>query len=616
MEKSFSISTSSLITEPSVSVPRVCFIGFCDVVQDIKEGPPPLWYLNLGGVSKTRLFFVYPVHIQAETVVFAIYEPASAEKFLIHCRPTSATGQDFFLPIELSFQELESGSRAPESQGTVASRIPGWVLLPAQIGGEVPVTEPGEYRAYLLQGDVELYIGSMLFLHAQAPPISPEEANGLASNPFARKNVQFTLACKKCGSEMKIYAGLEKDAELEADGWRRNDEVPERFRCECFAMDVSLEWIKAGLHAALRPNMEPHLDPTIHLVGLYEQGLLEQQASRFKALLNADSPVETIKQFLESHPTFFSVFDPVMLRGAGSLGNGAGYDFAILNAKRELLLFKVASASSGLVQKDRVTSAALKGILGEAAACLQEVERSVQSGPFTLPSGYIASTKAIILAGRTPKSEMRVSSRTTAVVGVQLYTYDDLFRYLAEVVRQMPGQTVAPTSSLAIVQPGCYAGVLADCAGGLSREHYFSDAVMKLFGDVDLKVSGLPWQKEGEQKTLRAASLVANVLCQKHNQRLSPLDKEAEQFFGTIYKCTRGGIQGLIPTDEMRFEFDGRLIERWMLKIVCGAIASGNYGGQSRVVPVSWVDVLFERREWPEVHFSFNGRALLHRPRL
>ena len=127
---------------------------------------------------------------------------------------------------------------------------------------------------------------------------------------------------------------------------------------------------------------------------------------------------------------------------------------------------------------------------------------------------------------------------------------------------------------------------------------------MKLFGDVDLKVSGLPWQKDGAQKTLRAASLVANVLCQEHNQRLSPLDKEAAQFFETIYKCTRGGIQGLIPTDDLRFEFDGRLIERWMLKVICGAIASGNYGGQSRVVPLSWIDVLYERRAWPE-EFTF-----------
>jgi hypothetical protein len=119
-----------------------------------------------------------------------------------------------------------------------------------------------------------------------------------------------------------------------------------------------------------------------------------------------------------------------------------------------------------------------------------------------------------------------------------------------------------------------------------------------------MKVSGMPWQKEGEQKILRAASLVSNVLCQKHNQRLSPLDKEAEDFFNTIYKCTRGGIQGLIPIDDLHFEFNGRLLERWMLKVICGAIAAGNYRGNSRVVPSSWVDVLYERRPWPE-EFTF-----------
>ena len=88
----------ALITESSGAVPRVCFIGFCDVVQHVPQNPTQLSYLNLAGVSPARVFFMYPIHIQGQKALFAIYEPASSAETLIHCRPTSGTGQDFFLP--------------------------------------------------------------------------------------------------------------------------------------------------------------------------------------------------------------------------------------------------------------------------------------------------------------------------------------------------------------------------------------------------------------------------------------------------------------------------------------------------------------------------------------
>jgi hypothetical protein len=595
---SFSIAVNDLITKPSDSVPRVCFIGFCDVVQPVKGNPAQFSHLNVAGVSFARIFFMYPVHIQGQAVLFALYEPASGEKFLIHCRPASGNGQDFFLPIEVLFHEVDGiGSAIRQDEQSTGSRIPGWILLPAQIGGEVLVTEPGEYRAYLVQGEDELFLGSMFFGHAQAPPITPEEATALAATPLARKDVQLALSCKKCGSELKIYAGLKKNAELELSGWCRNDELPERFRCQCSAMDLNLQWIKSGLHAALRPNAEPYIDPAIHVIRMYEQGDLEEVVNRFNGMLNADSPVQVIRQFLETNTTLFSVFNPIMLRVMRAEG-GSNFDFAMMNNSRELLLVKLDSASPSLVQRDRVPSPALKNSLEKATASLNDLSTS-PANLVGFPSEQIVSTRVVLLAGRTPRSEIKTESRKAEVLGVELYTYDDMVRYLAEVVRGLPGLTLPSSSSLANVQPGCYAGPLADCAGGLSREHYFSDAVLRLFGDVEMKVSGMPWQKEGEEKVLRAASLASNVLCQKHNQLLSPLDEEAEGFFNTIYKCTRGGIQGLIPIDDLRFEFNGRLLERWMLKVICGAIAAGNYRGQSRSVPSSWVDVLYERRPWP-----------------
>ena len=59
-----------------------------------------------------------------------------------------------------------------------------------------------------------------------------------------------------------------------------------------------------------------------------------------------------------------------------------------------------------------------------------------------------------------------------------------------------------------------------------------------------------------------------------------------------------------MPVDNLCFEFNGRLHEMWLLKVVCGAIASGNYGMKSRVVPRILVEILFERHPWPS-EFGF-----------
>jgi len=145
----------------------------------------------------------------------------------------------------------------------------------------------------------------------------------------------------------------------------------------------------------------------------------------------------------------------------------------------------------------------------------------------------------------------------------------------------------------------CYANILADCNGSISREHYISESVLSILSGRNLNVRGFPWQQKGDQLTVTATGLAAKVLCEAHNTALSPLDTDAGKFFQTLYTCTRGGMQGLVSTEDLSFDFEGRILEYWMLKVVRGAIASGNYGGTNRLVPRSWVEVLFGRQEWP-----------------
>jgi hypothetical protein len=150
----------------------------------------------------------------------------------------------------------------------------------------------------------------------------------------------------------------------------------------------------------------------------------------------------------------------------------------------------------------------------------------------------------------------------------------------------------------------CYANVLGTCHGRISGEHYISDSILKLMPGDGVNFSG-HW---GE-KSISKRSLTANVLCQKHNSELSDIDNEAATFFNTIYQCTRGGIQGLKDVTTLRFDFLGRDIERWLLKVACGAIASGNHGGAIREVPFEWVEILFGKRPWPDYFVLFSNEV-------
>ncbi len=146
----------------------------------------------------------------------------------------------------------------------------------------------------------------------------------------------------------------------------------------------------------------------------------------------------------------------------------------------------------------------------------------------------------------------------------------------------------------------CYANILGNCDPKISREHYIGQGIFDLMSGVSFTVSGFPWQKRDATQSLRKSNITAKVLCRKHNSELSPIDSSAQRFLETIYHLTRGGIQGAIDVSQLRFDFEGRNLERWLLKVACGAIASGNYGGENRTVPPEVVEILFGQRSWPE----------------
>jgi len=112
----------------------------------------------------------------------------------------------------------------------------------------------------------------------------------------------------------------------------------------------------------------------------------------------------------------------------------------------------------------------------------------------------------------------------------------------------------------------CWAECLGGCSDKMSREHLVSES---LFPEGKVRVEGFPWCREAP-KEIGIAGLTAKILCERHNNALSPIDTAGAAAFKAFEKTAR-----LAATRErmkphhwnvVRDEINGPLFERWLLK--------------------------------------------------
>jgi len=155
------------------------------------------------------------------------------------------------------------------------------------------------------------------------------------------------------------------------------------------------------------------------------------------------------------------------------------------------------------------------------------------------------------------------------------------------------------------IQPkanGCWAAVLADCSKKMSREHTVSRS---LFISDEIMVQGFPWCSK-ELKKIGIGSLVAKILCEKHNNALSELDTAALEAFNVFRESirlnnVRGGLKRPPIWNIKRLAIDGPRLERWFLKTLINlsfggewTIGRGSHPGGT--VSQELVEIAFGRR--------------------
>jgi len=116
--------------------------------------------------------------------------------------------------------------------------------------------------------------------------------------------------------------------------------------------------------------------------------------------------------------------------------------------------------------------------------------------------------------------------------------------------------------------PACYLARTNNCSTGRSREHYVSEAILKRF--EQLSVSGMPWQNRDQAQTLPGNALVANILCERHNGALSPIDSMGLRAFDAFISAADYAVHQRHSGRASHFLISGEALELWMFKLMAG----------------------------------------------
>ena len=157
--------------------------------------------------------------------------------------------------------------------------------------------------------------------------------------------------------------------------------------------------------------------------------------------------------------------------------------------------------------------------------------------------------------------------------------------------------------------PKCYARALGGCCNKITGEHSVSRGVLELIKEGDgevsrsVSVTGLAFQERDAIQEIGVSRLESKVLCDTHNNLLSPADGAAKAMFLGMDGLNRAA--GDIGSPERTVSVDGDLLELWMLKVMCGGLYSGAWlVGPAETMkgvcpPLEWLQILFNGSQFP-----------------
>lgn len=147
----------------------------------------------------------------------------------------------------------------------------------------------------------------------------------------------------------------------------------------------------------------------------------------------------------------------------------------------------------------------------------------------------------------------------------------------------------------------CWAEKLGNCSKKQSREHLISKGIFESDGTQEPYMVvpwGLNWCKDNP-KTVSLASLTSKILCEYHNNLLSPVDSEAIRAYNIFRNIWSSNFGSEIKpeTKNIVYQINGNLLERWFLKTAINVLYS-DWGLDKP--PIELIEIAFGIKKFPQ----------------
>lgn len=367
-------------------VPPIALLGVCERAIQVADVHPSVLKWNVLGLTSIVFANVFPMSLRGWNLAVAIHTDHTHDAFEVVVRCEDGTEQGAFT---IALKAVDGEMREPLERGER-----GLLLMPGSwIAGFYPldgpglfIPRPGQYSFLVRTAETEVPIGALQFVVVDPAPLTPDRIAAIKSDPNAAKAVRAELACGKCASKQRVYAGLERFPSMEEKGYVWYSELPEQFVCACGATTLDLTITRRNFFALVgRPISK---SDNVSFFPLYEKSTFDKLASDLRTRLDTSGREEELQVFFNDHPILLHEFSPARIFPKTPVLTRYNTDFAILNARRELILVELEKASTRLLKADGGVAAELQHAFDQVHSWLQVFDDHRGAALECLPSRH------------------------------------------------------------------------------------------------------------------------------------------------------------------------------------------------------------------------------------
>jgi hypothetical protein len=427
------------------SFPEVIFLGFAERATYVRDGETNLSKWNVQGLKNVLLANFFPSVLSDWKLGLAIQSPSLNKDFRIKFKADSGEeigwiqGTPTVVPL-VGVSPAAPGT-GPESKSLGIH--PGtWLVVFLDFPPAITmvVQKPGRYFVVLERDYNENIIGEFHYALVDPPPLTAERVAAIKSDPQAVKAVRAVLGCGVCSSKFQVYAALERDPNLEAEGFKWYAEIPDRFTCQCGKTQFDVSTYRRNFHALLGERRQA-LSGEIRWTPLYEKNAIESLRLEFLNLIKADPPEETLQGFIERNPILLHQFPAERLFFKPPILTRYKADFAVVTPQKELVLIEIERTSTNLLKSDGGQHSQLTHAIGQVLNWLHETDehRLAVLSALEIASSMVSKVRGVVIAGRDAGNDASHLRRLKGsdLGRVTLLTYDDLIAALATLAQRL-----------------------------------------------------------------------------------------------------------------------------------------------------------------------------------